>query len=58
MENKMNLKDKLILISDKLDRLGLQKDADVIDSLLTKIASKGIMELLEELPSDDEEKSS
>ncbi len=54
----MNLKDKLILISDKLDRLGLQKDADVIDSLLTKIASKGIMELLEELPSDDEEKSS
>jgi len=44
----MNLKDELILLSDKLDRLGLQKDADLIDNLLTKIASKGAMELLEE----------
>lgn len=55
----MNLKDRLILLSDKLDRLGLQKDADTIDSLLKKIASKGAMEFLEEeLEADNKEKNS
>ena len=50
----MNLKDRLILLSDKLDRLGLQKDADVIDDLLNKIASEGALSLLDdEADSDD-----
>lgn len=44
----MNLKDRLILLSDKLDRLGLTKDADVIDHLLNKIASEGAMSLLDD----------
>lgn len=53
----MNLKKELVLLSDKLDRLGLTKDADVIDHLLNKIASEGAMSLLddeneEETPGD------
>lgn len=48
----MNLKKELILLSDKLDRLGLSKDADVIDHLLNKIASEGALSLL-----DDEDDS-
>jgi hypothetical protein len=52
----MNLKKELVLLSDKLDRLGLQKDADIIDHLLQKIASEGAMKLLEgEDDSDDPE---
>jgi len=52
----MNLKKELVLLSDKLDRLGLQKDADIIDHLLQKIASEGAMKLLEgEGDSDDPE---
>lgn len=49
----MNLKDRLILLSDKLDRLGLQKDADVIDDLLNKIASEGAIKILEEESEED-----
>jgi len=49
----MNLKDKLILLSDKLDMLGLQKDADVIDDLLNKIASEGVIKILEEESEED-----
>ena len=44
----MNLKKELVLLSDKLDRLGLTKDADVIDHLLNKIASEGAMSLLDD----------
>ena len=55
----MKLKDKLIILSDKLDRLGLQKDADVIDLLLKKVATSNAAELLEEEDlSDDEEANS
>lgn len=49
----MNLKDRLILLSDKLDRLGLQKDADIIDDLLNKIASEGAIKILEEESKDN-----
>lgn len=44
----MNLKKELVLLSDKLDRLGFAKDADVIDHLLNKIASEGAMSLLDD----------
>lgn len=54
----MNLKDRLILLSDKLDRLGLQKDADVIDDLLNKIASEGAIKILEEESEDNKEQNS
>lgn len=54
----MNLKDRLILLSDKLDRLGLQKDADVIDDLLNKIASEGAIKILEEESKDSQEQNS
>lgn len=54
----MNLKKELILLSDKLDRLGLSKDADVIDHLLNKIASEGALSLLDdEADSDDADDS-
>jgi hypothetical protein len=50
----MNLKKELILLSDKLDRLGLSKDADVIDHLLNKIASEGALSLLDDEDDSDD----
>jgi len=45
----MNLKAKLIILSDKLDKLGLIKDADTIDFLLKKSSEeKDVSKILEE----------
>jgi hypothetical protein len=45
----MNIKAKLIVLSDKLDRLGLTKDADLIDFLLKSSSEKkNLSEVLEE----------
>lgn len=53
----MKLKDKLIILSDKLDRLGLQKDADIIDLLLKKVATSGAADLLDDEDLSDDEKT-
>ena len=51
----MNLKAKLIILSDKLDKLGLLKDADIIDLLLKKSAEeKDISKILNEEVDADE----
>ena len=53
----MKLKDKLIILSDKLDRLGLQKDADIIDLLLKKVATSNASDLLDDEDLSDDEKA-
>tara|TARA_R110000772_G_scaffold181363_1_gene292669 strand:- start:235 stop:417 length:183 start_codon:yes stop_codon:yes gene_type:complete len=44
----VDLKTQLIILSDKLDRLGLLKDANIIDSLLKTALDKGFLEDLED----------
>jgi hypothetical protein len=51
----MNLKAKLIILSDKLDKLGLLKDADIIDLLLKKSSEeKDISKILNEEVDNEE----
>ena len=52
----MDLKKKLVLLSDRLDRLGMQKEADIIDlTLKTAIDANFAAELEKILVLDDEE---
>jgi len=50
----MNLKKKLILLSDKLDRLGMSKEADVVDLTIKAAMESGLIKKLEDTPVDDE----
>lgn len=52
----MNLKKELVLLSDKLDRLGLTKDADIIDLAIKIATDSGVIAIFEEEveESDDE----
>jgi len=50
----MNLKKKLILLSDKLDRLGMSKEADVVDLTIKIATESGLIEQLENTSTDDE----
>lgn len=50
----MNLKAKLIILSDKLDRLGLSKDADTIDKILVKLSSEALLGILNEEEEEDQ----
>ena len=49
----MNLKRELVLLSDKLDRLGLQRDADIIDLAIKVAHERGLIEIFEEEISED-----
>ena len=52
----MDLKKKLVLLSDRLDRLGMQKEADIIDlTLKTAIDANFAAELEKILVLDDEQ---
>jgi hypothetical protein len=51
----MNLKKELVRLSDKLDRLGLTKDADIIDLAIKTAIDNGVITIFEEeLEADDE----
>lgn len=51
----MNLKKELVILSDKLDRLGLTKDADIIDLAIKTAIDNGVITIFEEeLEADDE----
>ena len=52
----MDLKKKLVLLSDRLDRLGLSKEADIIDLTIKKaMDSEFIKELENTFVEEDEE---
>ena len=54
----MKLKAKLIILSDKLDRLGLLKDADVIDFLLKRSSEENDLAKVLEEDLESEEQAS
>lgn len=49
----MNLKKKLILLSDKLDRLGMRKEADVLDLTLKTAMEAGLLGPFENTPLEE-----
>ena len=51
----MNLKAKLIILSDKLDRLGLSKHADPIATILVKLSSEALLGILNEEEEEDQD---
>ena len=54
----MNLKKELILLSDKLDRLGLSKDADTIDLAIKIAIDNGVITIFEEEIEEDADEPS
>lgn len=54
----MNLKKELVLLSDKLDRLGLTKDADIIDLAIKVAIDNGVITIFEEEIEEDADEPS